>query len=92
MLEKGSMVPIQFADGTTKQCEVILAFQIKDEKTYLALIPKGETDVLLYRYIAHGEDDIELMNIESDEEWNEAVKEFTYFVSHMEDENQEDQK
>ncbi len=88
MLEQGSIVPIQFANGETKQCEVIMAFQVEDDKTYLALIPKKETEVLLYRYIAHGEDDIELMNIESDEEWDKAVAEFQYLVTRMEQEQQ----
>lgn len=50
------------------KCSVLSIFEI-EEKEYIALLPVGEDQVLIYRYIEHSDEDFELENIESDEEF-----------------------
>ncbi len=54
-------------DNTVMECDVIGKFEV-EEKVYIALLPEGNEDVLLYRFFEkNGE--IELDRIEEDEEY-----------------------
>lgn len=71
-------VTLTLDDGTDMECEVLAIFPVGD-KDYIALVPVEEADneeseIFLYRFIEHGEEEIELLNIEDDEEF-EAVSE-----------------
>lgn len=71
-------VTLTLDDGTDLECEVLAIFPVGD-KDYIALVPASEADneeseIFLYRFIEHGEEEIELLNIEDDEEF-EAVSE-----------------
>lgn len=55
------------------KCSVLSIFEV-DDKEYIALLPVGDDQVLLYRYVEHSEQDFELLNIETEEEFS-AVEE-----------------
>lgn len=54
-------------DNTIMECDVIGKFEV-DESVYMALLPEGKEDVLLYRFFEK-EGEIELDRIEGDEEY-----------------------
>lgn len=64
-------------DGEELKCTVLGIFDV-DDKEYIAILPIGEEEVLLYRYVenSENEEDFELLNIETDEEFAEVEKAF----------------
>ncbi len=67
-------ITITLEDDTELVCDVITIFPCQG-KQYIALLPQDageEGEVYLYEFVEKGEDDIDLINIESDEEF-EAV-------------------
>lgn len=71
-----TIVTLTLDDGTELECSVLTIFPV-GEKQYIALLPVEESDdeeseVFLYRFIQSDNDEMELLNIEDDEEY-EAV-------------------
>lgn len=67
-------VTLTLEDNTELVCDVITIFPCQD-KQYIALLPQDageEGEVYLYEFIQKENDEIELVNIESDDEF-EAV-------------------
>lgn len=69
-------VTLTLDDGTDMECEVLCIFPV-GEKDYIALIPVDKADdenaeIFLYHFIEKENEEIELLNIEDDEEF-EAV-------------------
>ncbi|GEM_PF-15836 len=69
-------VTLTLDDGTDLECEVLCIFPV-GEKDYIALIPaekdnEEDGEIYLYQFIEHENDEIELLNIEDDDEF-EAV-------------------
>ncbi|MBE5946456.1 MAG: DUF1292 domain-containing protein [Lachnospiraceae bacterium] len=70
-------VSMTLEDGTELECDVIAIFPVNG-RDYIALLPNKvidgyeENEVFLYRYSEIGEDNIDLSQIESEEEY-EAV-------------------
>lgn len=68
-------------DGTELRCDVVAIFPVNDQQ-YIALLPDKvlegyeEDEVFLYRYTDMGNDDIELGQIESDEEYEMVADAF----------------
>ncbi len=54
-------------DNTVMECDVIGKFEV-EEKVYIALLPDGNEDVLLYKFFEN-DGEIELDRIEEDEEY-----------------------
>ena len=71
------------------KCSVLSIFEV-NEKEYIALLPVGDEQVLLYQYVEHSEEYFELLNIETDEEF--AAVEDAFFNIFDEDlfEDEED--
>ncbi len=71
------------------KCSVLSIFDVND-KEYIALLPVGDDQVLLYQYLEHSEEDFELLNIETEEEF--AMVEDAFFDIFDEDlfEDEED--
>lgn len=71
------------------KCSVLSIFEV-NEKEYIALLPVGDEQVLLYQYVEHSDEDFELLNIETDEEF--AAVEDAFFNIFDEDlfEDEED--
>ncbi len=64
------------------KCSVLSIFDVED-KEYIALLPVGDDQVLLYQYVEHSEEDFELLNIETEEEF--AMVEEVFFDIFNED-------
>lgn len=67
-------VTLTLEDGSEVICDVLAIFPCAD-KEYIALLPQDageEGEVFLYQFVQKGEDDIDLINIENDDEF-EAV-------------------
>ncbi len=53
------------------KCSILDTFDV-EENEYIALLPEGEDEVLIYRFILHDDDSFELLNIETDEEFEKV--------------------
>lgn len=71
--EEESTVTLTLDDGTELECAVVAIFPVGSNE-YIALLPleqddEEEGEVFLYRFIQKENDEIDLINIESDEEY-----------------------
>lgn len=70
------LVTLEYDDGTSMECEIMGVFPC-GEKDYIALIPhNGTDDVYIYAYQEYDDGSYEINDIESDQEFRKAVKEF----------------
>lgn len=78
-------IPLMLENDTQIECYVIAVFDVQGSE-YIALLPKeqSEQEILLFRYISLGEDEIELQNIDNDEEWESAVAAFDELMEEKE--------
>ncbi len=75
-MEEADIITLEFDDGGEVECEIMGVFDFQG-KEYIALIPEdGSDDVYIYGYKEVGEDEFELIDIESDEEFDAVVAEF----------------
>ncbi len=83
-IEETDVITLEFDDGSEVECEVMGVFDFNG-KEYIALIPDdGTDDVYIYGYKEVGEDEFELIDIESDEEFEAAVAEFDKIIAEEE--------
>ncbi len=90
-------VTLTLEDDTVLECMILTIFPVEDQK-YIALLPvdeDGEPDeeaeVLLYRYIDHEDEDPELVNIETDDEYDRAADAFDELLDEAEFEEGEEE-
>ena len=70
------VVTLEWDDGTEVETEVMGIFEC-DGKECIALIPDDDSDdVYIFRYIETDEDDFDIVDFETDEEFERAVQEF----------------
>ena len=75
-IEEADFITLEFDDGAEIECEIMGVFDYEG-KEYIALIPNdGTDDVYIYGYKEVGADEFELVDIESDEEFEKVVAEF----------------
>ena len=75
-IEEADFITLEFDDGAEIECEIMGVFDYEG-KEYIALIPSdGSDDVYIYGYKEVGEEEFELVDIESDEEFEKVVAEF----------------
>ena len=92
--EEIDTVTLTLEDDTDLEC-MILGIYEAGGKEYIALLPIAENEdeddgeVLIYRYIDHGDDDPEIVNIESDEEYDIAADAFDELLDEEEFEEEE---
>lgn len=79
---------IELDDGTNVECFVLGVFGV-EEKEYIALVPEGQEEVLLYEYTEDGEE-IELLNIEDDSEFEMVSEVFETLFMDEEDYEEEE--
>ncbi|HEX3020924.1 MAG TPA: DUF1292 domain-containing protein [Lachnospiraceae bacterium] len=83
------MVTLTLDDGTEVECVVLTIFPVGD-KDYIALLPVEEAEsdeegeVFLYRFNQLENDEIELLNIEDDEEYEAVADAFDQFLDDQE--------
>lgn len=70
-------ITLTLEDDSELLCDILAIFPC-DGKEYIALFPVDgdEEDVFLYQFVAHDEDDMDLINIESDEEFDNVSEAF----------------
>jgi len=70
-------ITLTLEDDSELLCDILAVFPC-DDKEYIALLPVDgdEEDVFLYQFIAHSEDDVELLNIENDDEFDNVCEAF----------------
>ena len=75
-IEEADFITLEFDDGAEIECEIMGVFDYEG-KEYIALIPNdGSDDVYIYGYKEVGGEEFELVDIESDEEFEKVVAEF----------------
>ncbi len=57
------------------KCSVLGTFDVSD-KEYIALLPMDTDEVLIYQFILHDDDSFELLNIQTDEEFEKVEEVF----------------
>ena len=72
--EEEHILTLEYDDGTEEECGILGVFDALG-KEYIALNPLGTEDVYIYGYKEY-EEDYELSDIESEEEFNKVVAEF----------------
>ena len=72
--EEEDIITLEYDDGVEEECGILGVFDALG-KEYLALNPLGTEDVYIYGYKEY-EEDYELTDIESEEEFNKVVAEF----------------
>ena len=79
-------VILTLEDGTELECAVLTIFEV-EKKEYMALFPldgEDDADILLYGYKEVGEDDLELIYIENDEEYEKVSDVFDMLLDEVE--------
>lgn len=79
--EEVDVITLEFDDGETIECEIIGVFEYNG-KDYIALDPDDESgDAFIYGYKEVGDDEFELVDIDSEEEFEGAAKEFDSIIN-----------
>ncbi len=86
--EEKDTVTLTLEDDSELECAVLTTFEA-DGKSYIALLPiegieAEEGEVFLYRFVVNGDDEPELENIESDEEYEAAAEAFDEWLDEQE--------
>ncbi|MCP1101509.1 hypothetical protein M2454_001656 [Aequitasia blattaphilus] len=89
------LVTLTLENDEEVTCAVLTLFEVED-KEYIALLPLDEDgdnedgEVFLYRFIQAGDEEPELLNIESDEEYEIVADAFDEWLDTLEfDETEE---
>ena len=78
------VITLEFEDGAEIECEVMGIFEY-DGNEYIALIPLDDSDdVYIYGYKESGEEEFELVDIDSDELFAKVVEEFDAIMAETE--------
>lgn len=88
------VMTLEFDDGNEVECEVIGIFDVEG-KDYIALYAlDGSDEIYLYGYkeFDDAEDDCELIDIESDEEYEKVAAEFDRLSEAFDDEDFDDEE
>lgn len=78
------VITLEFEDGEAVECEALGLFEFDEfpDKVYAALAPLDveSDDVYIYEYRELSDDEFELLDIESDEEFDKVAAEFDRLV------------
>ena len=82
--EEEDIITLEFDDDTAVDCYVMGTFELGD-KEYIALEPEdGTDDVYIYGYKQISDDEFEIIEIESEEEFDAAAAEFDAIMAEEE--------
>ena len=76
--EEDDIITLEYDNGDEEECGIVGVFDV-DGKDYIALNPLGTGEVYIYGYKEY-EEDFELMDDLTDEEFEKAVKEFESLI------------
>lgn len=71
-------------DDTELECNVLGIFEVED-KEYIALLPIGEEEVIIYEYVELEDEEFELLSIEEEEEFEIVSQAFHALFSDDDD-------
>lgn len=66
---------LQLDDDTELECDVLAIFEL-DEKEYIVLLPVEEEEALIYQYILLDNDEVDLISIEDEKEFDKVAEAF----------------
>ena len=81
------IIPLEFDDGTKEDCRFVAIFENGDKQYMVVETMDDSGDVYFFGYEEVGEDEYVLNDIESDEEFNEAVEAFDKLLDEAEKAN-----
>ena len=87
-MEDFGIIHLTLDDDTELDCDVLGIFEVEDEE-YIALLPEGEEEVLIYRFVELDNDDFYLLPIEDEDEFETVAEAFE--VLFIDDEDDEDE-
>ena len=84
MEEDVEIITLEFDEGEEVECEIMGVFDFNG-KEYIALIPDdGTDDVYIYGYKEIGEEELEIVDIEDDAEFEAVEAEFDKIMDEQE--------
>ena len=84
--EDDIIIPLELEDGSILDCHVIAVFDYKDN-SYIALLPDGTTEIMLFRYNEIGYDEMSLENIEDEREFEQVLDYFDSLLDEVDDDD-----
>lgn len=83
------LITLTLDDDTQLECLVMSIFPV-DDKNYIALLPIDSVDedaseIYLYQYVEHDNDEIELINIEEDDDFKKVSEAFDALLDDEDD-------
>lgn len=86
--EAHDTITLTLEDDSQMECLVLTTLTV-DNKEYIALLPLDEEEeedgtVFLYQYVQNGEEDIDLINIEDDDEFEKVSDAFDAYLDTLE--------
>ena len=82
--EEEDIITLEFDDDTAVDCYVMGTYEF-DGKEYIALAPEdGTDDVYIYGYKQINDEEFEILEIESEEEFDAAAAEFDAIMAEEE--------
>ena len=82
-------IMLEFEDGAEVECIIRAVIEL-DGKHYVALLPMGENEYLVYGYEEVGEE-IKIINIEDEELYQKVVENFDEYFYNEEDDEEYDE-
>ena len=89
VMEEMETMTLTLDDDTELECGIIGVFDV-DGAEYIALLPKEDDTVLIYRYSENG-DDIELALIEDDDEFERVSDAFNELWEEDDEDSEEEE-
>ncbi|MCQ2551363.1 MAG: DUF1292 domain-containing protein [Clostridia bacterium] len=75
-LEEDIIVSLEFDDGEAEDCKLVCVLELED-RLYAAMQPvEGEDEFYFFNYKEIGEEEFELSDIETEEEFNDVAEAF----------------
>ena len=81
-------VELELEDGTIEECEVLDVIEVEG-KSYVALLPLDKDEYYVYGVVEDG-DEVEILNIENEEEYEKAVRAFEEYFDDDDFEDDDD--
>ncbi|MDO4176310.1 MAG: DUF1292 domain-containing protein [Bacillota bacterium] len=76
--EDEDIITLEYDDGEEEECGILGVFDVED-KDYIALNPLGTSEVYIYGYKEY-EEDFELIDDITNEEFDKAIAEFEKLI------------
>ncbi len=86
--EELDTITLTLDDDTELQCSILGVFDVEgiEDKEYIALLPENDETVLIYQYKELEDEEIELLTIEDDDEFDKVSAAFDSLFDEEEEE------